>query len=272
MMLLVALLAGAIGFAAGAFVSARRVRRRKRRRRMRTTEQNAPSRATTHRFVESATHELHTPLTAIMGYQELLADGIYGTLDPPVQEAVLRIGRSSHQLMALIDGILDAMSAEAGFLDLDLEQFAVDHLLTEIARAANEGGGEREVHVTLDPSIEAIILQSDRDRLRRALTLGIIAATRNGVGDSLHITASSDDGQVHFLFHPTTLTETMLHPDMLVSASSDRMSLRLNVAARIADALGGGVTLEPVDEYSRLRITVAQRLSDPELTEQKEQG
>ena len=271
MMLLVALLAGAIGFAAGAVAATRRARRRKRRR-TRTTEHRTPSRATTHRFVESATHELHTPLTAIMGYQELLADGIYGTLDPPVQEAVLRIGRSSHQLMALIDGILDAMSAEAGFLDLDLEQFPVDHLLNEIARAANEGGGEREVHVTLDPSSEAIILQSDRDRLRRALTLGIIAATRNGVGDSLHIAASSDDGLVHFFFHPTTLTEAMLHPDMLVSASSDRMSLRLNVAARIADALGGGVTLEPADEYSRLRITVAQRLADPELTEEKEQG
>src|SRR4029453_8629629 len=57
-------------------------------------------------FLAMMSHELRTPLTAIIGYEELLADGITGPVTP---EQVLQLGRirdSAMHLLALIEQIL----------------------------------------------------------------------------------------------------------------------------------------------------------------------
>ncbi|MGH7462827.1 MAG: histidine kinase dimerization/phospho-acceptor domain-containing protein, partial [Longimicrobiales bacterium] len=50
-------------------------------------------------------HELRTPLAAILGYQELLADGLYGELSDRQREPVDRIQYAAQQILSLIDGL-----------------------------------------------------------------------------------------------------------------------------------------------------------------------
>ena len=65
-------------------------------------------------LIDVVAHELRTPLAAILGYQELMADGLYGPLPKGIDDAVHRIGRSARQLLSLVDGLdlLDADSQE----------------------------------------------------------------------------------------------------------------------------------------------------------------
>src|SRR5687768_8696407 len=57
-------------------------------------------------------HELRTPLAAILGYQELLSDGLYGDLSDRQREPVERIHQSAQQLLHLLDGLQEL--AESG--------------------------------------------------------------------------------------------------------------------------------------------------------------
>jgi signal transduction histidine kinase len=57
------------------------------------------------RFVEALSHDLRTPLAAILGYHELLSDGVYGTIDPALHEPIGRIGNAAKQLEQLIAGV-----------------------------------------------------------------------------------------------------------------------------------------------------------------------
>lgn len=206
------------------------------------------------RLVEAATHELHTPLTAILGYQELLADGVYGELAEPAREAVIRIGRSAQHLMSLIDGLLDAILVEADDLELDLEDVFLGDVVGAAVEATRDLADDRgfSVQVALPAGVRP--LRTDPVRLRRSLELILITLIRYAeTATGLEIGGEPGDA-VRLTFGPARLTPDMLRPDPSVRASSDRLSLRLAVAQRVLAALGGGLELAPADGLSHVVV------------------
>ncbi|MGH2884073.1 MAG: sensor histidine kinase, partial [Solirubrobacteraceae bacterium] len=63
-------------------------------------------------FLATMSHELRTPLTAIIGYEELLATGITGSVTDPQREQLARIKRSATHLLRLIDEVLNLARLE----------------------------------------------------------------------------------------------------------------------------------------------------------------
>jgi signal transduction histidine kinase len=82
-------------------------------------EAHAASRAKSE-FLATMSHELRTPINAVLGYTELLAQGIP---DPPTEsqsDYLRRIERSSRMLISLVDDVLDFSRIESGRMRLDL--------------------------------------------------------------------------------------------------------------------------------------------------------
>ena len=69
-------------------------------------------------FVNHVSYELRTPLTNIIGFTQLLADGGVGPLNPKQLEYAGFITKSSAALLAIINDILDLASIDAGALEL----------------------------------------------------------------------------------------------------------------------------------------------------------
>ena len=59
-------------------------------------------------------HELRTPLAAIIGYGELLSDGITGPINDEQKRQLGRIRASANHLLSIIDEILTLARMEAG--------------------------------------------------------------------------------------------------------------------------------------------------------------
>ncbi|MCB0361057.1 MAG: GAF domain-containing protein, partial [Bdellovibrionales bacterium] len=87
------------------------------------------------RFLANMSHELRTPLNAILGYTELTveelrqADGDFGD----IIDDLGRVHRSGELLLGIIADILDLTKIEAGTLELQPIEVALDELLSEIA-------------------------------------------------------------------------------------------------------------------------------------------
>src|SRR5687768_14934121 len=80
-------------------------------------------------FLANMSHELRTPLNVIIGFSEVLGDGLLGDLTDQQRGFIGDIFSSGKHLLSLINDILDLSKVEAGKMMLDLEPMQVTALL-----------------------------------------------------------------------------------------------------------------------------------------------
>jgi CheY-like chemotaxis protein len=121
-------------------------------------------------FLSNMSHELRTPLNSMLILARMLADNEEGTLTEGQIESARVIYDSGHDLLALINDILDLAKVEAGRMERHLEMVSLADLLQAIERdfipAAKEKGLGFQMHLE-EGLLEAI--QTDRKRLEQIL-------------------------------------------------------------------------------------------------------
>ncbi|WP_336367903.1 hybrid sensor histidine kinase/response regulator [Marinobacter sp. C2H3] len=120
------------------------------------------------RYLTGISHELRSPLNAILGYAQLMEND--AALPPHRQEAVGVIRRSGEYLADLIEGLLDISKIEAGRLDLHRDQVRIGLLMEQIVTMfrlqAEEKGLAFEYHC---PNPLPAVVTTDEKRLRQIL-------------------------------------------------------------------------------------------------------
>jgi hypothetical protein len=120
-------------------------------------------------FFASASHELRTPLNIILGYVDLLRDGIAGQIDAEGAEMLGRTKKAALHMIALVNDLLDLARIERAEFQLHLEVIDLEEFLQEICTAwekpmAEKGLRFQRVGV---PSLPALV--TDKARLRQIL-------------------------------------------------------------------------------------------------------
>ena len=202
-------------------------------------------------FVDAIGHELRTPLTAIIGFQELLEDGIYGKLPDPCRGAVGRIGSSAQELLALLNGMVDLARPAQAPPELDLDDVSLDTVFADAAETGRRLAPERDVVWSDEPAKGLGSIRTDQRRLQRALFLGILAAVRATPAGSLHLKARSlGEGQgAEFRIEGPAFEHVPRPPlvDIVMHRAregDDRSLLRLCLAVDTLALLGCTVELE----------------------------
>jgi signal transduction histidine kinase len=117
-------------------------------------------------FISIATHELKTPINVINGYTELLEEGIYGPPNPKQIEALHTIEEQTRVLTALVNQLLDISRLEAGGLQLEMEEVALNDLFVRIDRSFGVLARKKNINFVVDvaPNLPRVI-PGDADRL-----------------------------------------------------------------------------------------------------------
>src|SRR5881275_149259 len=80
-------------------------------------------------------HELHTPLNAILGFTELMLDELYGEVPAALREPLTDIQTNGRHLLRLINDVLDLSKIEAGRLELGVGEYSVQEIV-EVVHAS----------------------------------------------------------------------------------------------------------------------------------------
>lgn len=131
-------------------------------------EAEAASRAKSE-FLAVMSHELRTPLSAILGYEELLFDGITGPVNEGQRTQLGRIKASAMHLLSLIDEVLTLSRVEAGREVTHPERILVLAALQESAVLAEPLAAEKGLALRVVPPDGSCAVWADATKLRQIL-------------------------------------------------------------------------------------------------------
>jgi signal transduction histidine kinase/DNA-binding response OmpR family regulator len=120
-------------------------------------------------FLANMSHELRTPLNSIIGFSEVLMDGLVGEMTPEQAECVRDIHHSGEHLLTLINDILDISKIEAGRMELEPTTFDVAALLAEVQATVIPMIEKKSQVLTIEQAEDLPPLTADRFRVKQTL-------------------------------------------------------------------------------------------------------
>ncbi|MDJ0763029.1 MAG: ATP-binding protein [Myxococcota bacterium] len=121
-------------------------------------------------FLATISHELRTPLTSIIGYSEMLAEGIAGELAEEQQQFVQTIKTKGDELLQLISAILDFSRVETGHLDIHRVETAPKPLIEAAITAAGPLAERRGIRLSKDLESDLPAVAIDPEKVGTALS------------------------------------------------------------------------------------------------------
>jgi signal transduction histidine kinase/PAS domain-containing protein len=120
-------------------------------------------------FLAVMSHELRTPLSGILGYSELLADGISGPITEPQQEQLGRIKVCAGQLLGLIDEILSFARLEADREEVRLDIVELGAMTRVAAALVENRAAEKGLLMELSLPASPITIETDPGKVGQIL-------------------------------------------------------------------------------------------------------
>jgi len=130
-------------------------------------------------FLAAVSHELRSPLNAILGFADVLVTEVDGPLTPAAREEVDQIRGSGVHLLELINDILEFSALEGGQLKLSRSRVDLVLVAGEVVREAAGVLGSKPVRVYVDGDAE-VLAHADARRVRQVL--------QNLVGNAIKFT------------------------------------------------------------------------------------
>lgn len=198
-------------------------------------------------FFASVSHDLKSPLNAILGFTELVRKS--ENVTPGQAESLDLIERRGRELLALIETILDAARVEAGQLKLVLDPTDVTTLLNVAAQKARDLAADRDAPVLIEMSAGMPSVSIDRVRMPQALATLIAHALRTTDAAMVRLLVSLEGERLIRIeielatqhFNPSRM-EAMLDPNRDPGVSEHRgLALGLRLARAVTELHGGQV-------------------------------
>ena len=120
-------------------------------------------------FLANMSHELRTPMNSIIGYTDLLLDGIDGEINEEQEKDLRKVADNARHLLQLINDILDMSKIESGRMELTLERTDIRELVESVASSFGPALAEKELTLVYDfaPDLPQVFI--DRDKIRQVL-------------------------------------------------------------------------------------------------------
>ena len=208
-------------------------------------------------FLAKMSHQLRTPLTAIIGFCEVLLGGMDGELKPEQSDDVTQIHKSGFVLLELVNDILDLSKIEAGKLEIAIKDVELKEVVDEVVTTLVQMAEAKALKLKVNLSPATDLVMADPMRLREILTNLVSNAIKFTPSGSVTITSTPLDGMAEISVIDTgigipvesreRIFEEFRQANDQISRTFGGTGLGLSIARKLAELQGGhmGVDSEP---------------------------
>ena len=215
-------------------------------------------------FAMAAAHELRSPLTALIGFAEIL-DMERESLNPAQVEAASIIRTNALYLQSLVNDILDLTSNSFGELTLNLAPGEVEGPIREAADSLLENAGQLDQTISLEIEPGLPMIEFDARRLRQVIqNLTQNASVHNPPGTSIKVSAGvrddgiliavEDDGRGIPFDPPDLAFSSFRHGGAIDFSRMTGSGVGLTIAKRLVELHRGRISVESSAGGSRFEV------------------
>ncbi len=205
------------------------------------------------KFIALTTHELRTPLSAIVATAEVLTLKLYET-EEQKEEFIHTIHDQGLHLMELVNDILDFAKIRAGKMDFYVEQIDLHPLVRRLVSNFDHMASQNQVTLTVEAPSQPVLAWTDVLRLKEVVNNVVNNAIKyNRMGGSVTITMETVGGNARV---KVTDTGPGIAPDKIkhvfnefetvghVASHHKGTGLGMPISRRLMQNMGGDLTLE----------------------------
>jgi len=207
-------------------------------------------------FVSVASHELKTPINVVIGYLQLLEEGIYGPIPAPQAQILKTVELQMQSLQRLVKQLLDVSRFEAGGGRVEPRPIKLATFLGELERAFHVLAVQRGIDFTIERAEglpDEVVW--DIDRINEVLGNLLSNAFKfTEKGGRVELKLGPEHNAIVMAVHDTGagippeqlphIFEKFYQADNQRKAASAGSGLGLAIAKQIVEAHGGTITCE----------------------------
>jgi PAS domain S-box-containing protein len=205
-------------------------------------------------FLATVSHELRTPLTSIIGYAEMLDQGVFGAVAERMLEPLDHIRSSGQMLLQLINDLLDFSKIEAGHLNIDLYPVDVATVVRSVAGTLQPQITARNLRLELDLAPDLPLVYANSGRLEQVLTNLVANAIKFTERGSIRVRTRHGDDRVRIVVEDSgigiapeqlgQIFEPFHQIDNQLTRRFGGTGLGLAIARRLIELMDGTLTAE----------------------------
>jgi PAS domain S-box-containing protein len=217
-------------------------------------------------FLMTLSHELRTPMTAILGWARLLPNMQPG--DATFRDAVAAIGRSAQLQARLIDDVLDVSRIVSGKLRLRLETVDVVPVLEAAVDSVRPSASARQItlvtvfepnlgSITVDPTrLQQVVWNLLTNAVKFTPKQGRVELSAKRTASQLQISVSDTGEGIDPRFLPHVF-EPFRQAETASTRTHGGLGLGLSIVRYLAEAHGGSVAAESAGRGKGARFTIS---------------
>jgi len=158
-------------------------------------------------FLANMSHELRTPMNSIIGYSDLLLDGVDGPINEEQAKSLSKISNNARHLLQLLNDLLDLSKIEAGKAELEAEQFNLKELIDSVVPMVEGMMTKKGLSLDFDIDENLPMVYGDKNKIKHVLMNLLSNAIKFTDEGGITIRARTSDRGIHRLGEPPVFAE-----------------------------------------------------------------
>ncbi|MEB3214895.1 MAG: ATP-binding protein [Nostocales cyanobacterium 94392] len=224
-------------------------------------------------FLATISHELRTPMNAIIGFSQLLLRPKFGMLSHQQKQMIERILNNGKNLLILLNEVLEFSKLQAGNLNLKPEIFDISKLVKLIVEEMRSLAEAKKISIKVNINLQNCILYNDSLRLQQILEKllsNAIKFTETGsielkiaeIADNRIELAVEDTGIGIAVENIQHIFEAFRQLDQGTNRKFGGTGLGLPIVSALVNMMGGKITIESqLGKGSIFRVELPRQVS-----------